>query len=300
MTTKQFTEPIFTVKLEKGLATRSRLPIEQVIAVLDQVRQMINDAGKQILKERGDDANPNFGLEIIGDEKGKAFTKGSLEASIAITNNVEVGVLAAARVMETVFALGSRKPVQNMPDADAASARIVNRLDRIAFIGEKSKAQARMSLRYPARIYRFPGTTIRKTAVFGQAAIRNIEKLREPVFEEHGITIYGKLFELSDRTQVEREHAKFWGELRRDNGERWRIQFADEDADTAVPLFRKQVRITGDAYYFQTRSPKLVAATIVQDEERDYLAAFDEIVGSNKRQYGADTGTLLRQRYGDN
>jgi len=34
-------ETIFTVKLEKGLAERKRLPLAHVISVLDELRQLI-------------------------------------------------------------------------------------------------------------------------------------------------------------------------------------------------------------------------------------------------------------------
>ena len=39
---------IFTLKFEKGLADRNRLPLEQVIKILQEFRQMIIEAGREI------------------------------------------------------------------------------------------------------------------------------------------------------------------------------------------------------------------------------------------------------------
>ena len=38
-------DPIFSVKLKHGLADRHRLPLEHVLTVLSEVRQMFIDAG---------------------------------------------------------------------------------------------------------------------------------------------------------------------------------------------------------------------------------------------------------------
>jgi hypothetical protein len=129
--------------------------------------------------------------------------------------------------------------------------------------------------------------------------VKRLAALREPVFNEQNVTLYGRLTELKDKTLIEREGGKFWGELRRDNGERWRIEFGAHDEDTAKPLFRQQVQVTGDAFYFQTRTPKLIASEVRPDEQRDYLAAFDDLFGANKDIYKANLQTLLSRRYGE-
>lgn len=298
------TDPVFTISLQRGLADRHRLPIGQVISVLNEVRQMLIETGREIQKERGIDPRPlDFGLELVAEEDGKTFTKGSLRARIAITNNVEVGIEAAERVLDTVYALNApRKPSARFITAtqEPATAKIVNRLDRIAFIHEQSRAQARFQVAVPKALQPLqPEVKTRTTATFGSMAVKRIAAMREPVFTEEDVTLYGRLVELKDKAQIEVQGGKFWGELRRDNGERWRVQFDDEYQTTAAPLFRQQVRISGNAYYFQTRAPKLVATEVVPDEQRDYVGAFDELLGVNKALYKADLATLLDRRYGE-
>ena len=116
---------------------------------------------------------------------------------------------------------------------------------------------------------------------------------------EEGVTLYGRLIELKDKTQIEREGGQFWGELRRDNGERWRVQFEGAAESVVVPLFRQQVAVSGSAYYFQTRAPKLIASAVAPDEKRDYLAAFDAMRGIHRAVDGPDFDGLLAARYGE-
>ena len=262
---------------------------------------MLIETGREIQKERAIDQRPlDFGLEILADVEGKAFIKGSFRARIAITNNVEIGIEAAERVIEAVHSLGAaKKPVAMaiMPSEQPAMAKIINRLDRMSFVHERSKAQARFTVIVPKALK--GESKARTSATFGSVAVERLAAMREPVFTERSVTLYGKLIELKDKSLVEREDGKFWGELRRDNGERWRVQFENEYQPEAVPLFRRQVRIFGDAYYFHARTPKLIASKVDADEQRDYLAAFDEIFGINKELYGADLQTLLRHRYGE-
>jgi len=264
--------------------------------VLQEIRQMINDAGRAIRAQQGVDTTKplDFGLEIVADDAGNAFAKGSLSAKIAITNNIEVGVAAVYQVLSTIHAL--RAP--RKPDAIAppATAKIINRLDRIAFVHQKSGADTKLAMSIPKAFRTDLAPQAKKTVTFGGAAIKNIVAMREPTFTEHGVTLYGRLVELKDRTQIEREGGTFWGELRRDNGDRWRIQFNERDQKTAVPLFRKQVEVTGDAYYYQARHPKLVASTIVEESPRDLLAAFNELYGIDRRPQG-EFENLVAQRH---
>ena len=89
-------DPIFTIVLQKGLADRHRLPLDQMINVLTEVRQMLTETGREIQKERGIEQEPmSFGLEIVAGSGRQIFTKGSLRARIAITRNIEIGAAAA-------------------------------------------------------------------------------------------------------------------------------------------------------------------------------------------------------------
>jgi hypothetical protein len=296
-------EPIFTVSLERGLADRHRLPMDQVISVLTEVRQLLIETGHQIQKERGIDERPlDFGLEILAEPDGRAFIAGSFRARIAITNNAEIGVQAAARVLDAVHDLNAaKKPAAKaVTFSDQPSvARIINRLDRMAFVQERSKAQAKFTVMVPRGMKQESAVKARTTATFGAVAVKRLASLREPVFTEEGVTLYGRLVELKDKSQVEREGGKFWGELRIDNGDRWRVQFESEAQHTAVNLFRKQVMVFGVAHYFHARTPKLVASEVKPDDDRDYLRAFDELLGVNKALYKANLGTMLARRYGD-
>lgn len=295
-------EPVFTVSLEKGLADRQRMPIDQVISVLTEVRHMLTETGHAIQRERGVESpsSLDFGLEIIASGNGDAFHKGSLKAQIAITNNVEIGIAAAQRVIATIIDLGARKPVTRalVPSEAASTARIINRLDRIAYIHERSKADARFNVNIP-KAYKADSQKAKTTAVFGGVAIKRLVAMREPVFTEEGVTLYGKLTELKDKTKIDATGGAFWGELKRDNGEKWRVQFAGEYESKAIPLFRQQVRIFGSAHYFQARTPKLVACDVQPDEDRDYLKSFDELVGINRSHYGTSLEALLASRYGE-
>ena len=90
----------------------------------------------------------------------------------------------------------------------------------------------------------------------------------------------------------------FWGELRVDNGDRWRIKFRPGLESYASSMFRKQVEVQGEAHYFKTRSPRLDAERIGLDETRDYEAAFDELFGIDKEQLvGISLEEMLRARY---
>ena len=110
------------------------------------------------------------------------------------------------------------------------------------------------------------------------------------------MTLFGKLRELRDRSSSE-EHddRKFFGELVRDNGEVWCIEFKSADEDRAATVFRKHIEVTGKAYYFTTNAPKLVAQSFAVDQARDYEAAFDELYGSDKKTFGVPLSELLRE-----
>jgi hypothetical protein len=109
-TQNTISSPTFIVKLEKGLADRQRLPLDHVLRVLEEVRQMIIDAGREIQSDIGmEKPSAEFGLELVADPQGILFKAGSVQAEIAITSNAHIGVLAAKRVVDTVGSLSKKK-----------------------------------------------------------------------------------------------------------------------------------------------------------------------------------------------
>jgi len=104
---------------------------------------------------------------------------------------------------------------------------------------------------------------------------------------------------LRDRSKAEEGGKHFWGELLLDNGDIWRLRFDTGDAERATGLFRKQVEVSGEATYFAANYPSLRVQRIDEDKPRDYLAAFDELHGSDKDLYGnEDLDALVKEMRG--
>jgi hypothetical protein len=296
-------EPIFVVKFERGLADRHRLPLAHVLSVLEEVRQMIASVGRDIQKLHGiENPSGDFGLEILAGRDGLVLKKGSIQAQIAITRDVEHGMLAADSVLSAVQKLSRvRQPQAALQLRDPLEHKIVRYLDRIAKIQSVDQTETRFTMKRPAPNgdgQLKPAHPIRTSAVFGASAMRSIKEARLPAFATDKVTLYGRLFELKDRNQ-ERDSTRFWGELRLDNGDVWRVQFDSSRQGEAISLFRKQVRITGRAYYFEAYPPKIIPDEIVADEDRDYEAAFDELYGSEKTTLTGDFDSLLREMHGE-
>ena len=80
--TVQMDSPLFVVRLEKGLADRQRLPLAHVISVLEEVRQMILDAGRELQADIGiEQPVLDFGLELIAGPDGVVFQPGRRDSS---------------------------------------------------------------------------------------------------------------------------------------------------------------------------------------------------------------------------
>jgi hypothetical protein len=211
-----------------------------------------------------------------------------VQAHIAITSNIDTGILAAQRVVSTIDALGKKQPVV----ATEAERNVVRRLNRINKIRERDKTELRLVLQRP-------GKHKSTEATFNATAAATAWSLQAPVFEMEGTTVYGKLFELKDTDPEDEGVRGFWGELRRESGETWRIQFGAESAEKATALFRKQVAVTGTAKYYRIAAPKLVASDIAPDQERDYEKAFDELYGVDREIYGDDFQKALKEMRGE-
>ena len=145
-----------------------------------------------------------------------------------------------------------------------------------------------------------PGRKKVAAARFGEAGIAALRALQAPTFTVEAVTLFGKVFELMDRDPSDEESGSgFWGELRRENGEVWRLQFDPALLPRVTPLFRKQVRVLGTAIYYRVANPKLVVQEIDADEDHDYVTAFDELFGCYKNIYKTGLGTLLKMVRGE-
>jgi len=274
---------IFVVKFDRGLARRHRLPLDHVLNALREVRMMIEEAGSALQREKGiEKPTGDFGLELVG-----GFIKGSFQTNIAMTRDIRTARATAEQIIQTVDWLACMDGrADEVKQPDEIASKIVRRLNRIADIQKTDKTEMRLELRNGRK---------KLGATFGEAAIASTEVLRAPQFEMDGVTLYGKLYELRDSSPGEEEGEHFWGGLRRDNGEVWRVRFGSGNIERVVALFRKQVAVTGTATYYPAQAPKLIAEQITQDADRDYEAAFDELYGCNKELYGAPLDSLLEE-----
>lgn len=277
---------LFTIIFRKGLAERNRLPIEHVIRTLQELDELIKEVGRQVQRERGiENPTGDFGVELLAGKSGIAFHKGSLKATAALTQDLDSAEIAVNRVMETANHLQRKQPAS----IDPSGAFIIRRFARLSGWQRRDKTELRLE-------WKKTGQRM-KTANFGETAIQTIESISAADMTVEQLTLYGKLRELKDRTKEPDEEGKgFWGELVTDGGETWRIWFTNADLDKVLPLFRKQVEITGDATYFKAYNPRLIARTFRKDEDRDYLAAFDRYEGSDAKEFGdTDVEELLKE-----
>jgi len=280
-------DPIITVRLTKGLAERNRLPLADVLIVLEELRQMFAIAGRRIQRERGI-AHPtgDFGLEVIAENGASIFKKGSVEMPIAMTSNVPTGLLAAQDVFAT---LGALQMDEGVPEPNRVLDQgLLRRISRMARVQRRDRVQLELSITSP-------GFAAPIAATFGNAGIDSLKALQIPTFQVEGVSLFGKLVQLVDYDPEDEQEKGFWGELILSDGTPWRVQFKTADVATATPLFRKQVHVIGKAVYYRVRVPKIVAESIVADPERDYESAFDEIFGSYKNVFKADLATLLKR-----
>ncbi|MBX9604128.1 MAG: hypothetical protein K2X35_24205 [Bryobacteraceae bacterium] len=279
-------EPILTIKLSKGLADRNRLPLAHVLSVLEEFRQMLAEIGRRLQRERGaPQPSGEFGLEILA-TSGMLLQHGSVQAPIAITNNIHTGVLAAQELIRTLDLLERE---DGTPDPNVPVDRtLIRRVARLARIQKADKTDLNVSLDAP-------GFSKPMKASFGAAGRASIKALQSPTFEVEGASVYGKLVELVDRDPSEEDGRCFWGELRRENGEALRVQFRQRDIQAVTPLFRKQVVVSGRIVYYRVANPKIIAETITADADRDYEAAFDELFGAYRDAFGTDTKTLINR-----
>lgn len=283
-------DPLFVIKLQKGLADRQRLPLSHVLSVLDELRQLVAEIGRDIQRKRGfRHTEGDFGLELVAGEKGIAFQPGSVQASVALTERAATGVKAVQSIIETVGLLESEDFATESSDRQI-DRRIVRRLARIAKIQRRDKTEMNLGIHRPGNPF--------VSATFGSNAISAVRSLQAPTFRVSDTIIYGRLTELTDRTKADDDDGVgFWGELHADDGDTWRVHFKPSDLERVTPLFRKQVQVTGTATYFRIAHPKLACDDIQADKDRDLERAFDELFGCYKNVYKADLQTLIKRAH---
>jgi len=171
---KGISTPVFLVKFQKGLADRKRLPLAHFIRVLEEVRFMIEEAGREVLVETGiNRPDTDFGLELVAGNDGIVFREGSVQVLIAITNHVQAATATAERIIGTIQTLTNMKPSSPTEEIDR---QIVRRLNRIAQIQRSDNTELQL-------VFKYPGEAEHQTGTFGQSAIESALTLQTPIFK---------------------------------------------------------------------------------------------------------------------
>lgn len=281
--------PEFTITLSKGLANRHRLPWDHVMKVLREFKAMLEDVGRTIQRENGvQNPTGDFGIELLATAKGNVFRRGSIDTTAALTMDVANGLLAVNAIINTANAVEKKKEIVL---GDDKTIRIVRGLTKISEVQRQDRTDFAVKIVGP--------NTPKKAAKITESGVQKLQAADAEVLHVDGLTVYGKLLELRDRSQTDDMGDYIWGELRSDGGDVWRVQFKRKDAADVIPLFTKQVMVYGNAMYFKTRSPRLDANSFKEDARRNYLAAFDEMEGADKEVYGNENlGDLIVESRG--
>src|SRR5439155_26532129 len=110
---------IFSIIFKKGLAERNRLPLDHVITTLQHIQNMIREVGRQIQRDAGvENADGDFGIELLGGRTGLEFRKGSLAMYAEITRNVDQGILAINTLIKTTDVLQKKQEKQPLNITD--------------------------------------------------------------------------------------------------------------------------------------------------------------------------------------
>lgn len=283
-------EPLFEVVLSGGMADRHRLPLDHVIRVLQRIQECIREIGKVVQRENGVEVpDGDFGIELLATGEGFVFTRGSVRSTAAITKDQANGKEAVRRVMKTANHLEKKRPAS----IGVMGELVMPKLAQIAEIQKQDRTKLQMALTVPKR--KMP-----EIVVFSEPGIHTLEAIAADETTERGLTIYGRLRQLSDRSTSEEGGDYFWGEIIKDDRQIWRARFASQQQDAIVKLFRKRVVIDGDVTYFRIKTPKIDVKHIELDPNRDYEAAFDELYGSDADIYGnEDFDSLIAEMRGD-
>jgi hypothetical protein len=278
----------FTLVFRKGLAERNRLPIEQVIKTLQEFQEMIREVGRQVQRRNGvENADGDFGIELLASPTGLVFRKGSLKANAAATRDLANAKETLTLIYSNVRSY-SKPVVMQMEPTDALIAR---RMYKIGELQREAKTELAVVVKTSEKRA--------KTAILTEKAIVNLETVNAPQMRVGGMTLYGRLRQLNDRSKEDDGGKYFWGELHTDAHEKWRLRFVSSDVVRITPMFRGQVVVTGNATYFGAQSPRLDVSTIFPDPQRNYLNAFAELSAAGTALFGdADSSDLLKELYG--
>jgi len=285
---------VFSIVFKKGRAEKNRLPLEDVIATLQQIQQMIRDCGRQIQRDAGiENPDGDFGIELLAGRTGLMFRKGSLKTAAALTQDIPHGILAINTLIDTTDVLERRpKNQKNIVTPDYAEP-ILRRLPRISEIQRENGTELHLALSQNRQIL--------NSSKLGEKGRETLKRFDAPEVGIEAITLYGRLRELRDKSKSTDEENKghFWGELQEDSGRIWRIRFKDKDEARVLQLFRKQVEVTGNATYFRTNAPRVDAAEIDEDVMPDYLAAYERFNSAYRDVLGdRDTQDILDEARG--
>jgi hypothetical protein len=285
---KQSENTAFTLVFRKGLAERNRLPIEQVVKTLQEFQEMIREVGRQVQRRNGvENADGDFGIELLASTTGLVFRKGSLKANAAATRDLVNAQETLTLIYSNVRSYS--KPV--VTQTEPMDAVIARRMYKIGELQREAKTELAVVVKIREQRTR--------TATLTEKALVNLETANAPQMRVGGITLYGRLRQLNDRSKEEDGGKYFWGELHTDAHEKWRLRFLSGDVGRITPMFRGQVMVTGNATYFGAQSPRLDISTIFPDPQRNYLDAFAELSAVGGMLFGdADSSDLLKELYG--
>ena len=265
---------IFSIVFKKGKASRHRLPLNHVLATLQELDFMVREVGKKIQRDRGvENPDGDFGIELLADASGIAFAKGSIKTQAAITRDVENGIRTVSSVIGTTDQVEKKTVVS----IDEYGEPVFRRLSRISPMQELDGTELRLQLAKQGEII--------DTARFSARGVEVLRELSMAEFAVESVTLYGRLRKLTDISRLE-DRDDIWGELEEDNGNRWRVKFHPADYDKARRLLSKQVIAFGDANYFRTKLPRIEVKEIKVEEKRDYVAAFDNFSREYERIFG--------------
>jgi hypothetical protein len=275
--------PIFTIVFKRGKADKHRLPLAHVIATLNEIEKMIREVGIQVQRSNGvENANGDFGVDLVAGESGIAFNGGSITAEAAMTVDIRNGVETLGRIIDVTDSIEKKR----VYSVDQYGEPVFRRLAKVSGIQEQDKTE--LQLRLVTKKKQKP-----KLASFSERGMQTLRELSAAELAVESVALYGKLRRLTDFSK-EDEGDHFWGELREDSGREWRIKFKLSDLARAQKLFTKQVEILGDATYFKTKNPRIDVRAFSEEKPRDYVAAFNRFRRSYSDVFGnSDPGELL-------
>ncbi len=273
------TNPVFSIVFSKGTADKHRLPLTHVLETLSEIAKMIREVGIQVQRANGvESPDGDFGIELLAGETGGAFFASSLRAEAAVTRDVRNGLETISRIFQVTDTV-EKKSVRSV---DNFGEPVLRRLALVGKIQEKDSTELKMQL--------IAGRSKPKETRFSAIGVAALRAMGTAELAIESVTLYGKLKRLTDFSEAD-ESNYFWGQIREDSGNVWRVRFNTADLRKVQKLFTKQVVVSGNAAYFRTRGPRLDAAEISEEKPRDYMAALARL----QKNYGKLLGNESSQ-----